>query len=943
MSRQSDMVSVPTSNHFQKVTVALSPQGRVYLLPQAAAIVSEPIKSAFACGGEHGLLHLGLSEIATELPPDLGYWRDFSRLFFARLCGLPGLSEVGPDDAVDLPPPLEELERLAGAAPPMVGAEYLSADVLAGIWEALRGAFQDELGKSGGRVQPFFERHGPAWNLVGRVCFHLAENKRSENAPFAFLATYSHRLSPQGKAQHLPLGKALQEYAGEQNRARLLQLLLPVQKAAKESPFLKELVDSGEIFHPLAWCPQEAFRFLKDIPLFESSGVIVRVPNWWKARRPPRPQVSVTIGSKKGSTLGVDAMLDFSVKLTLEGETLTENELREILSGAEGLALIRGKWVEIDREKLREALDHWKAVERAAGEDGISFIEGIQLLSGAAIGDDTLEQTSQLSPEWSQVTAGETLARQLSQLREPDGKLKGLERLESDLKATLRPYQRVGVAWLWLLNRLGLGGCLADDMGLGKTIQVLSLLLLLKREREEQDGTPQTKSAPSLLIVPASLIGNWRSEIMRFAPGLRTLIAHPSDVSAGTTGRDLENPSPETLSSTDVVITTYGYLGRLPWLAETEWRLIVIDEAQAIKNAGSKQTRAVKALKGRHRIALTGTPMENHLSDLWSLYDFFCPGLLGSAKEFGRFVKGADRLEKNGAATVKQGGTHAIESQSRYAALRNLVRPYILRRLKTDKRIIADLPEKSEIPAYCPLTKTQAALYQQSVEELAEKIRETDGIQRRGVVLAYLMRFKQICNHPSQWLSDGRYLPAESGKFARLREICEEIAAKQEKVLVFTQFREITGPLSSFLAEVFGSPGLLLHGETAVGKRKELVDAFQDERGPQFFVLSLKAGGTGLNLTAASHVIHFDRWWNPAVENQATDRAYRIGQKKNVLVHKFICRGTIEERIDELISSKQSLSREILEGNQEANLTELSNDALIKLVSLDIRSAVAES
>lgn len=950
MSRQSDMVSVPTSNHFQEVTVALSPHGSIYLLPQQGISVPERARHAFARGGEHGLLHLGLSEVATELPPDLGYWRDFSRLFFARLCALPGLSEVGPNDAIELPPPLEELESLAGAAPPMVGAEYLSADVLVRIWEALRHAFLDEMGKTVGSVQSFFERHGPAWNLVGRVCFHLAENKGSDNTPFAFLATYSHRLSAQGKAQHLPLGKALQEYAGEKNKARLLQLLLPVQKAAKESLFLKELVDSGEIFHPLAWRPQEAFRFLKDIPLFESSGVIVRVPNWWKTRRPPRPQVSVTIEGRKGSTLGVDAMLDFSVKLTLEGETLTENELREILSGAEGLALIRGKWIEIDREKLREALDHWKAVERAAGKDGISFIEGMRLLSGATISDDALEQTMQLSAEWSQVTAGGALAKQLEQLREPDGKLtgwntacEGIGHINSDLKTTLRPYQEVGVSWLWFLNRLGLGGCLADDMGLGKTIQVLSLLLLLKRERDEQDWKQRMKSTPSLLVVPASLIANWRSEIARFAPSLRTFIAHPSAVPAGTTSRDLENPPSEELSSTDVVITTYGYLGRLPWLTESEWRLVVIDEAQTIKNAASKQTRAVKTLKSRHRIALTGTPVENRLSDLWSLYDFLCPGLLGSAKEFERFVKGSDRLV-NGVAPGKQGGTpHVRDSQPRYAALRNLVRPYLLRRLKTDKRIIADLPEKTELPAYCPLTKTQAALYQQSVEELAEKIRSIDGIQRRGVVLAYLMRFKQICNHPSQWLSDGRYSPTESGKFARLREICDEIAAKQEKVLVFTQFREIIGPLSSFLAEVFGSPGLVLHGGTAVRKRKELVDAFQDERGPQFFVLSLKAGGTGLNLTAASHVIHFDRWWNPAVENQATDRAYRIGQKKNILVHKFICRGTIEERIDDLISSKQSLSREILEGTQEANLTELSNDELLKLVSLDIRNAVEES
>jgi non-specific serine/threonine protein kinase len=416
-------------------------------------------------------------------------------------------------------------------------------------------------------------------------------------------------------------------------------------------------------------------------------------------------------------------------------------------------------------------------------------------------------------------------------------------------------------------------------------------------------------------VVPASLIGNWKSEIERFAPSLRYQIVHPS---ASMT---------DDLAGIDVVITTYGYLGRLSWLTETHWNCIVIDEAQAIKNSGSKQTRTVKALKGRHRLALTGTPVENHLSDLWSLYDFLTPGLLGTGKEFTNFVKGA---EKN-------------DSHKRYGALRNLVHPYLLRRLKTDKSIISDLPDKTELSAYCTLSKTQAALYQQSVEELAMKLETVDGIQRRGIVLSYLMRFKQICNHPSQWLVDHRYLPADSGKFTRLREIAEEIASKQEKVLVFTQFREMIEPLSRLLTEIFGRPGLVLHGGTAVKSRKELVDAFQDDLGAPFFVLSLKAGGTGLNLTAANHVIHFDRWWNPAVENQATDRAYRIGQKNNVLVHKFICRGTIEEKIDEMISLKQSMSKEVLEGSQEAILTELSNQDLLKLVSLDIRAATEES
>jgi non-specific serine/threonine protein kinase len=420
--------------------------------------------------------------------------------------------------------------------------------------------------------------------------------------------------------------------------------------------------------------------------------------------------------------------------------------------------------------------------------------------------------------------------------------------------------------------------------------------------------------------VPASLIANWRAEIDRFAPGVRTFIAHPSVIPA----KDLTDAG--SLDGIDLVITSYGSVARLPWIAETAWSMVVLDEAQAIKNPGAQQTRAVKALKSRVRLALTGTPVENRLGDLWSLFDFINPGLLGSAKAFGRFTK---RLAD---------GDHPD-----YTPLRDLVRPYILRRLKTDRRIIADLPDKTEVKAFCALTPAQAALYQQSVEALQDQLETLEGMQRRGVVLAFLMRFKQICNHPSQWLGDGIYGPAESGKFARLRELCEEIAARQEKVLIFTQFQEMTGPLSTYLEQVFGRPGLVLHGGTEVKRRKALVDAFQHDGGPPFFVLSLKAGGTGLTLTAASHVIHFDRWWNPAVENQATDRAFRIGQKRNVLVHKFVCRGTVEEKIDALIESKLGLSNALLEGGGEVNLTELSNEALLKLVSLDLASAALEA
>ena len=368
----------------------------------------------------------------------------------------------------------------------------------------------------------------------------------------------------------------------------------------------------------------------------------------------------------------------------------------------------------------------------------------------------------------------------------------------------------------------------------------------------------------------------------------------------------------------------------MPALLATPWQLAILDEAQAIKTPGAQQTRAVKQIDARARIALSGTPVENRLGDLWSIFDFLNPGLLGSGKAFSAVTK---RLASQGPST---GPTNP------YAPLRALVRPYILRRLKTDPSVIADLPDKTEVKAYCSLTRKQAVLYQQSVNALAAELARSEGMARRGAVLASLMRLKQICNHPSQWLGDGLWNEADSGKLARLREIAEVISAKQEKVLVFTQFREMTTPLAGFLAGIFGRPGLVLHGGTAVAKRQPLVRQFQDDERVPFFVLSLKAGGAGLNLTAASHVVHFDRWWNPAVENQATDRAFRIGQTRNVLVHKFICRGTVEEKIDQLIDAKRRLSQDLLEGGGEMLLTEMNDDELLTLVALDLHAASQE-
>jgi non-specific serine/threonine protein kinase len=606
----------------------------------------------------------------------------------------------------------------------------------------------------------------------------------------------------------------------------------------------------------------------------------------------------------------MDALLDFRMEVTLDGETLTPAEIKRLLAQTDGLAFIRGKWVEIDRDRLTRTMEQFEAVERRATTEGLSFGEAMRMVAGAGIAAD--DPAAQADADWGRAVAGPWLGETLAALRRPDGKLQ-IDPGRS-LQGTLRPYQHAGLRWLYLLTRLRLGACLADDMGLGKTIQVLSLLLVLKQEAAD-------RRKPSLLVAPASLLANWAAEIARFAPGLRALVIHPSAMPPD----QLKAADAKSLAEADLAITSYGFLARAPWLVATDWRLAVLDEAQAIKNPAAKQTRTVKQLRADVRLALTGTPIENRLGDLWSIFDFINPGLLGSAKQFSAFTKGLGEGPK-----------------SSYGPLRELVRPYILRRLKTDKTIIADLPDKTEVKTFCALSRRQVALYQEAVQELASSLGDADGMQRKGIVLAFLMRLKQICNHPSQWLGDGAWAEDDSGKFARLREIGDVAASRQEKALVFTQFRETTGPLASFLASVFGRPGLVLHGDTAVKKRQELVRQFQEDERVPYFVLSLKAGGSGLNLTAASHVIHFDRWWNPAVENQATDRAFRIGQTKNVLVHKFVCRGTIEDKIDLLIESKSALAGDILGGGAETALTEMKDEDLMKLVRLDLNAAMRE-
>jgi len=901
--------------------------------PTVATKAAEQIVEAFATGRGAGVLHLAVVQPATELPQSLSFWREVGRAFVARACAM--IDPTNPGSFVAPEPDLDALTGLVDAVPPMQGAEHLDLALLVDLWADLGVALGEKAATYDDGVQGYLAAHGSAWHVVGRVCFHLAENKNDLDYPFAFMATYVHKVSKSARPQYLPLGRALDEYVGAKNKHTLLSLLAPLSRAAAESEFIRDLVDSGDIYHPLAWGADDAHRFLCEIAIYEKAGLVVRVPDWWSTKRKPRARVTVTVGGAAPSTLGTSALLDFHVGLAVdgvdgvEGGELDESETNALLAAGDGLVLIKGKWVEVDHDKLTRVLDGWRAVQRRAQADGVTFGEAVRMLAGieagvygaAAMGQDDSSDASDETPDWSEVVAGPWLAARLEGLRSPV--LQAEIEANAGLRAELRPYQKRGVQWLANLRTLGLGGCLADDMGLGKTIQVIGALNLSRggpgSHNGSHNGTDEgSDEGTDLLVVPASLVDNWRLELERFAPELKVLIAHPSRLSAAA----LAALTPETIAAHDAVITTYGTALRAGWMKAYAWRNVILDEAQAIKNPSSKQTHAIKALSSRWRLALTGTPVENSLGDLWSIFDFLNPGLLGSVGAFSRSCR------------------VMAKSANGHAPLRRLLQPYILRRLKTDRRVIADLPDKTEVIAHCLLTKRQVALYQQTVDAMKDALEESTGIERRGMILAYLMRFKQICNHPSQWLGDNVYAPGDSGKVARLRELCESIAARQDKVLVFTQFREMTEPLAGYLAEVFGRDGLVLHGGTPVKKRQDLVRRFQDDDTVPFMVLSLKAGGTGLNLTAASHVIHFDRWWNPAVENQATDRAFRIGQKKNVLVHKFVCRGTVEEKIDALLANKQRLSDEVLSQGGEKSLTELGNAEILAMVSLDLASAL---
>ena len=861
------------------------------------------LERAFAASAGRGMLDLLRYGAPAGASPVLTWLRERTRERMVHYLRLLRLGEP-PQQALAVPG--AELARMLEAMPPLevgqVGAGDLAA-WFADLAPALEHLCRRE---SCASAEEWLCRLGEGWQQLGSLCFHLAENA-GENAaetPFAFLATFVHKVGQDGKARHMPLGYAATMLAND--REALLGLLRPLQAAAEKSPFLRRIINSQEVYKPCAWSARTAHAFLESMPALEEAGIETRMVNLWKTL-PPRVELEVQLEAQEphgaatkpdaAPSVNIHSLLRFSPRLVLGERHLTEEEWQALLAGDEGLVRFRGEWVRLDKERLQRLLESWRQATRMA-YSGIPLLTGLRYLMGKRS-----EALPELPPveDGMRLAMGAQLALALSNLHfgnEPP-------RLPAELETTLRPYQREGVRFLANVTEAGFGACLADDMGLGKTLQVIAWLTHLEAQGQLGEGR-----GTALIVAPASLLANWQQELARFAPHLRVVTLHPYALSRQEATYLHTNPA-WLLRRAHVALTTYGIATREELLARSEYAALVLDEAQAIKSPTSQRTRAILRLSSPRRVALTGTPVENSLAELRSLFEFLNPGLLGSEKEFNALVR---------------------DMGSDYTPLRRLVRPFMLRRLKSDPALLPELPPKTEQPAWCLLTPEQARLYAREVETLRAVLAEPDPQTRLALILPILGRLKQICNHPAQYLGETYYAPALSGKFTRLGHLASRICAAGESCLVFTQYRSIIEPLHDYLEEIFGAPGLMLHGGTPISERQKLVETFQAPGGPPFIILSLKAAGTGLTLTRARHVIHFDRWWNPAVENQASDRAHRMGQKQPVLIHPLICTGTIEENIHSMLRRKNAMADALLSGGLEKLLLHLDAHELLELI-----------
>ncbi len=643
-----------------------------------------------------------------------------------------------------------------------------------------------------------------------------------------------------------------------------------------------------------------AYQFLtRESIALEEAGYGIILPAWWTRRgTKTKPTVRANVKTPQmqgGGGVSLATMLDLDLEVALGDQVMTAQELEALAQLKTPLVRLRGQWVELNASEIRTALDFWDR----KGETTLKDV--IRLAVGAGETPGGFDLDGVVASGWVEDLLGQLTGRsEFQELETPEG-----------FCGTLRPYQQRGYSWLAFLRRWGLGACLADDMGLGKTVQTLAAIQQDRREGVE---------GPTLLVCPTSVLNNWRKEAARFTPDLPLMVHHGP-------GRRRDVEFVEAARQYAIVVASYGVLVRdVRFMAEVPWRGIVLDEAQNIKNPATRQARAARSLGADYRVALTGTPVENHVGDLWSVMQFLNPGLLGTEGEFKRNYFIPIQAERDEGAAQR---------------LQRATGPFILRRLKTDRAVITDLPEKVETKEFCPLTREQATLYEAVLREAEQALEAAEGIERRGAILGTLTKLKQVCNHPRQLLGDNSAIAGRSGKLARLQDMLEEIVAVGDRALIFSQFAEMGGILQRHIQDTFGKEALFLHGGVSRRQRDRMVERFQDTKnGPPVFILSLRAGGTGLNLTAANHVFHYDRWWNPAVENQATDRAFRIGQTSNVQVHKFMCAGTLEERIDLMIEAKQATAERVV-GTGEGWLTELSNDELRDVLSLSSEASVA--